>query len=140
WKGALQTFRVVDRRVLLRVGVMIGWLTMVVALFGRARGLAQALGLLATFGAIFASVIGPQVLRVDLRQDLQHLEVLKTWPVRAAAVVRGEMLCPPSVITSITWGCGVVVLVRSAATFSERTLSLRIAGGLGGLILAPASV
>ena len=108
WKGALQTFRVVDRRVLIRVGVMIGWLTMVVALFGRARGLAQALGLLATFGAIFASVIGPQILRVDLRQDLQHLEVLKTWPVRAAAVVRGEMLWPAAVITTLAWVCGAV--------------------------------
>jgi Putative ABC exporter len=140
WKGALQTFRVVDRRVLLRVGVMIGWLTMVVALFGRARGLAQALGLLATFGAIFASVIGPQILRVDLRQDLQHLEVLKTWPVRAAAVVRGEMLWPATVITILAWVCGVVGIFLSAAAFSESTLSLRIAGGLAGMILAPAVI
>lgn len=140
WKGALQTFRVVDRRVLLRVGVMIGWLTMVVALFGRARGLAQALGLLATFGAIFASVIGPQILRVDLRQDLQHLEVLKTWPVRAAAVVRGEMLWPATVITILAWVCGAVGIFLSAAAFSESTLSLRIAGGLAGMILAPAVI
>ena len=140
WKGALQTFRVVDRRVLIRIGVMIGWLTMVVVLFGRARGLAQALGLLATFAAIFASVIGPQVLRVDLRQDLQHLEVLKTWPVRAAAVVRGEMLWPAAVITTLTWVCGIVGIVLSAATFSTTTLSLRIAGGIAGLILAPALI
>jgi ABC-2 type transport system permease protein len=140
WKGALQTFRIVDRRLLIRVGVMIGWLTMVVALFGRARGLAQALGLLATFAAVFASVIGPQVLRVDLRQDLQHLEVLKTWPVRAAAVVRGEMLWPAAVITTLTWVFGVVGIVLSAATFSTTALSLRIAGGLAGLILAPALI
>jgi Putative ABC exporter len=140
WKGALQTFRVVDRRVLLRVGVMIGWLTMVVALFGRARGLAQALGLLATFGAVFASVIGPQILRVDLRQDLQHLEVLKTWPVRAAAVVRGEMLWPATVITIIAWVCGAVGMFLSAAAFSESALSLRIAGGLAGMILTPAVI
>ena len=140
WKGALQTFRVVDRRVLIRVGVMIGWLTMVVALFGRARGLAQALGLLATFAAIFASIIGPQILRVDLRQDLQHLEVLKTWPVRAAAVVRGEMLWPATVITIVTWVCGAVGIFLSAATFSSSTLSLRIAGGLAGMILAPALI
>ena len=140
WKGALQTFRIVDRRVLVRVGVMIGWLTMVVALFGRARGLAEAIGLLATFAAIFATVIGPQILRVDLRQDLQHLEVLKTWPVRAAAVVRGEMLWPASVITVLTWVFGAVGIFLSAATFSTTTLSLRIAGGLAGMILAPALV
>jgi len=140
WKGALQTFRVVDRRVLIRVGIMIVWLTVVVSLFGRARGLAQALGLLASGAAIFATIIGPQVMRVDMRQDLQHLEVLKTWPVRAAAVVRGEMLWPAMVVTMVAWVCGAVGIVLSAATFSGASLSLRIAGGLAALILAPAFV
>lgn len=140
WKSALQTFRIVDRRVLIRVGVMIAWLTMVVALFGRARGLAEAIGLLATFAAVFASVIGPQIFRVDLRQDLQHLDVLKTWPVRAAAVVRGEMLWPATVVTILTWVFGAVSVFLSAATFSTTPLSLRIAGGLAGMILAPALV
>ena len=140
WKGALQTFRVVDRRVLIRIGIMIAWLTIVVALFGRARGLAQALGLLATGAAIFATIIGPQVMRVDMRQDLQHLEVLKTWPVRAAAVVRGEMLWPATVVTIVAWVCGAVGIVLSAATFSGASLSLRIAGGLAALILTPAFV
>jgi hypothetical protein len=140
WKSAQQTFRIVDRRVLIRIGAMIAWLTIVVALFGRARGLGQAVGLMATFAAIFASVIGPQVFRVDLRQDLQHLEVLKTWPVRAAAVVRGEMLWPATVITVLAWVFGAVGIFLSAATFSSTTLSLRIAGGLAAMILAPAII
>jgi hypothetical protein len=140
WKSALQTFRIVDRRVLIRIGVMIAWLTMVVALFGRARGLAEAIGLLATLGAVFAVIIGPQVFRVDLRQDLQHLEVLKTWPVRPSAVVRGEMLWPATVVTTLTWVLGAVGIALSAATFSATTLSLRIAAGLAGMILAPALV
>jgi ABC-2 type transport system permease protein len=140
WKSAQQTFRIVDRRVLIRVGAMIAWLTIVVSLLGRARGLGQAVGLLATFAAIFASVIGPQVFRVDLRQDLQHLEVLKTWPVRAAAVVRGEMLWPATVITVLAWVFGAVGIFLSAATFSSTTLSLRLAGGLAGMILAPAII
>ena len=109
------------------IGVMIGWLTMVVAVFGRARGLAQAIGLLATFAAVFAIVLGPQMLRIDLRQDLQHLELLKTWPVRAAAVVRGEMLWPAAVITTLAWVLGVVGIVLSAATFSTTTI---VADGL----------
>jgi putative ABC exporter len=140
WKGAQQTFRIVDRRVLIRIGVMISWLTIVVALFGRARGLGEAIGLLATLAAIFASVIGPQVFRVDFRQDLQHLEVLKTWPVRPAAVVRGELLWPATVIIVLTWVFGAVGIFLSAATFSSTTLSLRIAGGLAGMIVAPAII
>ena len=35
---------------------------------------------------------------------LRHLELLKTWPVKASAVVRGEMVWPGVAIT----GAGVV--------------------------------
>ena len=38
--------------------------------------------------------MAPQILRIDMRQDLRHLELLKTWPVKASAVVRGELLWP----------------------------------------------
>ena len=47
--------------------------------------------------------MAPQILRVDLRQDLQHLELLKTWPVRASAVVRGEMRGRAALITVLAW-------------------------------------
>ena len=140
WKTAMQTFRIVDRRVLLRMSLMVVWLIVVVALFGRARGFAQALGLLASAAAVFVAIIGPQVMRLDFRQDLQHLDVLKTWPVRAAAVVRGEMLWPVAVITTLTWVFGAIGTFLAALTFSETSMSLRIAGGLAGLILAPALV
>src|SRR6185295_9993755 len=56
WKGALQTFRIVGIRVLIRLALIVAWLISAVALFGRARGLAQALGLLAAFGAAFVSL------------------------------------------------------------------------------------
>jgi hypothetical protein len=36
--------------------------------------------------------------------------------------------------------CGAVGLFLSAAAFSESTLSLRIAGGLAGMILTPAVI
>src|SRR5262249_37261185 len=49
-------------------------------------------------------------------------------------------LWPAPVITVLTWVCGTVGIVLSAATFSTTTLSLRIAGGLAGMILAPAII
>ena len=140
WKGALQTFRIVDIRVLIRLVLIVAWLVSAVALFGRARGLAQALGLLAAFGAAFVALIGPQILRVDLRQDLQHLEVLKTWPVRPAAVVRGEIVWPATVITALAWTLGVIGMFLSAAAFSRTTMSWRMAPGAAAMILAPALV
>jgi len=42
----------------------------------------------------FVVLLGPLMLRIDLRQDLTHLAVFKTWPVRGAAIIRGEVLAP----------------------------------------------
>jgi hypothetical protein len=140
WKAALQTFRIVDRRVLMRGAFVLAWMTVAVALFSRARGLAQGLGVFAAFGSAFVIFFGPQVLRIDLRQDLQHLELLKTWPAPAAAVVRGEIAWPATVITCLAWTFGAVAMFLSAAAFSRTGLSWRMAGGAAGMILAPALV
>jgi len=140
WKGVLQTFRIVDRRVLFRLFFILLWMTATVALIGRARGLAQGLGLFAAFGAVFVALMGPQILRLDLRQDLQHLELLKTWPVRPAVVVRGEIAWPAAVITGIAWTLGTIGLFLSAAAFTRTAVPWRIAPGVAGMILVPALV
>jgi hypothetical protein len=140
WKAAAQTFRVVDRRVLIRMGLVLVWLTLAVALVGRARGLAQVIGLFAACAAVFAVIVGPQIFRLDLRQDLAHLELLKTWPLRPAAVVRGEMLWPAFVVTVVAWLLGAVALFLSATVFSHTGLAWRLAAGLGAMILAPGLV
>jgi hypothetical protein len=55
------------------------------------RGL---VGFLSFIIAGIVALMGPAMLRVDLRQDLAHLAMIKTWPVRGAAVFRGELLAP----------------------------------------------
>jgi ABC-2 type transport system permease protein len=42
----------------------------------------------------FVVFLGPIMLRIDLRRDLAHLAVFKTWPVGGAAIIRGEVLAP----------------------------------------------
>ncbi|MQA30787.1 MAG: hypothetical protein GEU82_13300 [Luteitalea sp.] len=140
WKGALQTFRVIDRRVLLRVVLVLFWLSAVVVLVPRARGFAQMIGVLTAIGSGFATLMAPQLLRLDLRQDLQHLELLKTWPVRAASVVRGEIIWPALVVTGIAWLLGAVALFFSAAVFSSTEVGWRLSLGIAAMILTPALV
>ena len=45
-----------------------------------ARGLLLVFGVFATWGALFSIFMAPQVIRMDMREDLAHLELLKTWP------------------------------------------------------------
>ena len=61
-------------------------------------------------GAI--AVMGPAMMRSDLRRDLVHLALLKTWPVTGAAIVRGEILAP-----AIALSIGTAVALFPAAMF-----------------------
>jgi len=106
----------------------------------QASGLGMTLCSLAVFVAAFLVVLGPQILRTDLRSDLRHLEVLKTWPVRAAAVIRGEMLCPAVVLTSVVWLALTCATILSAAGFPNLAFGWRMAGASGAFVLGPALI
>lgn len=142
WKGAQQTFRMVDRRAVVQFLAVIAWISVFVVLIGRLGGreLARALAALATVAAALVTIIGPQVLRRDMRQDLAKLDVLQTWPIRPASVVRGEILWPAAVVTALAWVLGVVALMLSASLFSRANLSVRLAIGSAALIVVPALV
>src|SRR5687767_11707446 len=54
--------------------------------------------------------------RRDLRQDLNALATLKTWPIRGAGLVRGEIMAPAIVLTTIAWLALIVAAVLSTNT------------------------
>lgn len=67
--------------------------------------------LLVLAGAV--ALMGPTMVRSDLRRDLAHLVVIKTWPVRGAAIVRGEVLAPAVALT-----LGALAAIVPAALFA----------------------
>jgi ABC-2 type transport system permease protein len=140
WKAAMQTLRTVDKRTLARIAAILVALTMVAVSMGRANGFASVLGVFSLVGTLFAILMAPQVIRIDLRQDLQHLELLKTWPVKAAAVVRGELLWPGVVISAGAWTMLTVAMFLSGTVLTHVTLGLRLAGGAAIAIVAPSLV
>jgi ABC-2 type transport system permease protein len=140
WKAAMQTLRMVDRRNLVRTAALMISLTVIAASMGRANGLASLLGAFALAGTVFAILLAPQVLRIDMRQDLAHLELLKTWPVKASAVVRGELLWPGVVITAAAWAMLVAATYLSGTILDRVSVALRLSGGAALAILAPALV
>jgi hypothetical protein len=106
----------------------------------QARGRAAALCMMAVAAAAFTVLLGPQVVRTDLRADLDHLELLKTWPVKASTVIRGEMLWPVCVVTLVGWFAIVCATMFSAAAFPEVTLAWRLSISSASALLAPALV
>jgi hypothetical protein len=140
WKAAMQTMRMVDKRSLLRGAVILFFLTIAAALMGRASGFASMLGAFSVAGTMFAILLAPQIVRMDMRQDLQHLELLKTWPVKASAVVRGELVWPSVVITAGAWTTLTVATFLSGTIVPNVHLGLRLGGGAALAILTPALV
>jgi hypothetical protein len=87
-----------------------------------------------------AVLFAPQVLRIDMRQDLRHLELLKTWPVTAASVVRGQLLWPGALITACAWALLAVALTMSGLVFTRLGWGWRVSVATSAAILAPALI
>ncbi|MEK6631645.1 MAG: hypothetical protein AABY89_13015, partial [Acidobacteriota bacterium] len=86
-----------------------------------AEGMATFLAAACLPLAGFTVLLGPQMMHNDLRQDLANLALLKTWPVRGAALIRGELLAPTLVVSIAAW-----LLILTAALLSSR---LSVTGG-----------
>ncbi|MGE3955283.1 MAG: putative ABC exporter domain-containing protein [Vicinamibacterales bacterium] len=140
WKGLIQTLRTVDRRVMVRIVLVLGWLVLASVLVNRSRGVVLLLGVGATWGALFALFMLPQMLRMDLRQDLEHVELLRSWPVRGASVLRGEIVWPALIVIAIAWFFGGVAMGLSLASTSRIPSANRIAAWTSFLLLCPAIV
>jgi hypothetical protein len=77
---------------------------------------------------------------MDLRDDLRHLEVLKTWPVRSSAVVRGELIWPGVLLTAMAWTAIAVALYLSGTVMLRVGFAWRMSIGAAIAILTPALV
>ena len=53
--------------------------------------------------ALFMAFMGPVVMREDLRSDLLHLDLIKTYPVPGWSVVLGEIMAPAAILACTEW-------------------------------------
>ncbi|MEP7308176.1 MAG: putative ABC exporter domain-containing protein [Acidobacteriota bacterium] len=144
WKNAMQSLRSTN---LVSVLPIAGTAILVGVAFATARmsatnqrAPAAALAIGSLFMAAFAALLGPQMVRSDMRGDLQHLDVLKTWPVKPAVVIRGQLLWPTLALTLWVWfalGCATAF---SAAAFPSLAVGVRLSLSAAALVLAPALV
>jgi ABC-2 type transport system permease protein len=90
-------------------------------------GGAVLLGTLALIAALFLIVLGPLAIRNDLRQDLLHLDMLRTYPLRGPVVVFAEIASPALVLTLAQWallGASYVFLATAPADVGDTAASL----------------
>jgi ABC-2 type transport system permease protein len=138
WKAATEAVRLVNPLTLLRFVIpLMAFLVITTVTGAFPRGLLQLFAVLALVVVAFCTLMGPQILRSDLRQDLEHLDLLKTWPVPPGAVIRGEILWPVLTLTVFVWLAVIVAAVLSPRAFPEVDLSWRLSAAIAAAILAP---
>jgi len=143
WKNAVQTIRAVNLRQLRYI------LPALLALFGlasiamAANGARGPAALVSVFAAVLAGaavVFGPQMMRSDLRDDFEHLDLLKTWPVRAADVIRGEMAWPVLVVSAVACAGVFVAAIFSVAALPDASLVSRWSFAIAAVFVGPALI
>ncbi len=142
WKNVMQMLRETNIATVFRYGAPFLGIAMAMSatMLRHNPGASALLGMLAAGAAAITILLGPQMARTDLRQDLLHLELLKTWPVRGSDVIRGEMLWPAALLTMIGWLAIGVAMVFWTAVFPPAMLVWRVSGALAAVFLAPALV
>ncbi len=99
WKNTILLGRYFSIGLIFRVLIPIVVLALVVGLQSRGSKVAPLLGMLVTF----VTLIGPYMVRNDLRHDMPRLPVLKTWPVSGRQLLTGELLAPTVALSIIVW-------------------------------------
>jgi hypothetical protein len=139
WKNLISAGRINSPRALLiftAAGV-----GMAVAVGAAKEGIEIAgmiVGSMAAGGAIFLVFLGPVIVRDDLRIDLLHMDLIKTWPVPGWSVVLGEVLAPAAILTAIQWGLVLVAAITLPSMGDGIwTPFVRVVFGLGAAILFP---
>lgn len=98
------------------------------------------IGGVAGFFGLYLLVIGPQFARQDLRSDLAHADILKTYPIAGWQLVLGELLAPIAILTGIVW----LTLLTFVLAFSARlgalpgfTVEFRVVASIWAALIVP---
>lgn len=143
WKNLIMIGRYASLRTLLPLAPAVISLGIMASLVGRRNGVATVIA-----GGCFillpmTVLLGPLLARNDLRRDLGHIAMLKAWPLSGATLLRGEILAPAALLTSIAWLLilGATSLAGSVRMDGVATFLLsRLSYMAAALLVAPALI
>lgn len=87
---------------------------------------ASLVGFVAMMLLAWTLLIGSQVLRNDLRNDLPNADLLKLFPLRGWQVVLGEILAPVAVLSVMQWFLVLVGLLSLSSIPGQEPIPLAV--------------
>ncbi len=104
--GRIDLVRVIPALVFLGIGLAVA-----LSKGAQREFLPAMIGTLAAMMAGFLTLLGPVMVRDDLRSDLLQVDQLKTWPIAGWSIVLGEVLAPAVVLALGEWLLLIVAVV-----------------------------
>ena len=138
WKNLILLGRFVSVKTLLRLLPLLVVLLVIARNSGRAGGAATIIAAMCLPLGAMMLFMGPQMMRNDLRQDLANLALIKTWPVRGAALIRGEVLAPTLVMSVVVWLLILTGALLSGGIVPEAGVAAVILGSKWSFVAAAA--
>jgi ABC-2 type transport system permease protein len=134
WKNTILLGRYFSVALLVRVLIPIVVLAGVVGLQSRGSKLAPLFAMVVTF----MTLVGPYMVRNDLRHDMPRLPVLKTWPVSGRQLLVGELLAPAVALTVLVWFVlALAVALWPPSQSGPLNVVGRLAVAAGAAVVAP---
>jgi ABC-2 type transport system permease protein len=139
WKNLIGTGSGFTPRLWIVLGAT---LIFVCAVLRNAIGSSDLLPLIAMITGMllfWSLLLGPQLLRHDLRKDLALADMLKLYPLRGWQIVLGELMAPAVILTVVQW----LLLIFTVMLFSRWPggglveWPIRIGVGFGTAIVLP---
>ena len=126
WKNLMLRGRAPLTRTAAILGGTIALAVFAASIFGEVASAVLTVGGVSLLCGI--PLIAGLMLRNDLRTDLLHTDVLRTWPIKGERLVLAEMLAPAlNVLLLLLVGCGLVLAAALGEALSgstDRTLVL----------------
>ena len=127
WKNLIMVGRYLSLKTLFRFVPVLIMLGIFASGPGRKEGLMTVIAAACLVCLFVTVVLGPQMARNDLRQDLASLAVLKTWPMSGATLLRGELLAPVVVLTAIAWTFAIAGAILSGSLQLDGAAAVAVA-------------
>ncbi|MGD0088062.1 MAG: putative ABC exporter domain-containing protein [Verrucomicrobiota bacterium] len=113
WKNLIGVGQVFSVRLWIIIAVVMVIFGFVLAGQAQNHGISMVAAFCVAFALGYSLLLGPQLLRLDFRNDLPLADILKTFPMRGWQIALGEILAPVAVLAAFQWllllfGAGLV--------------------------------
>ncbi len=130
WKNLLSTATYFNLRVLATAAaiILVGSKWFLTGTTPDIRAARVVVGMISLAAGAYVLLLGPHLARQDLRGDMPHADILKTYPLRGWELLLGQILAPVAILTGLTWLCLLAAALtlqptgRMALTFTPPVL------------------